>query len=597
MTKKLSFILFTIFIGVTFNLSLHALSPKKIAAFGAGGAIGTLGGTIWYKTNKAIYQLNKQKRLRILQEHPEQFTAYRRIPINEIPDSEEEKAERTVLIKRKRYAQALTIFGALGIGAGFLFKEKQTKPDGEPDTPDTSDEQNEIKKYDEKEMIQAQSLIRMTHAMNEQERKKWEWKKGIEELKEIIRSEFTNFLTPDGAPVTEENIEKILKDKKIDSLRNTYGNQVPLLHSAVSDRFIYATKLLIEYGADVKAKNEKASDYTALHYATVSGLKHRDENLGPILKLLINAGADPNAKLSFRSGITPLSFAVARLNKQHIEFLVKNGAKLSINSKNGNTLMHWFAEDTHYVRIKSNVKKRLGENLDYLKKRGLDINAKNNWGNTPLHTSAHNSMYMADTIELFIEKGAQVNARNKKEQTPLHYALGSDENYSSGDKYERIKVLIDSGADVGAEDKVGSTTLHYAMKGRAYKKDLQQIISLLIDKKVDVHKKNNKGQTPLHIAWSTVGIEELVKAGINVNEQDNDGNTPLHIAAEKNRKNIVELLFKHSAYPSIRNNAGKLPDELAQEKGHTQLALFIRTKWKEMTKKSLKSTFMNLFTD
>ena len=58
--------------------------------------------------------------------------------------------------------------------------------------------------------------------------------------------------------------------------------------------------------------------------------------------------------------------------------------------------------------------------MHLLKKESIDVNAKNEDGQTPLHFAARRGH--TETVKYLVEKGADVNAKNKYGQTPLHYA-------------------------------------------------------------------------------------------------------------------------------------------------------------------------------
>ena len=52
---------------------------------------------------------------------------------------------------------------------------------------------------------------------------------------------------------------------------------------------------------------------------------------------------------------------------------------------------------------------------------GTDVNAKNEWGGTPLHFATFGSH--KEVVELLIAKGADVNAKEKYGETPLDWAI------------------------------------------------------------------------------------------------------------------------------------------------------------------------------
>jgi ankyrin repeat protein len=72
---------------------------------------------------------------------------------------------------------------------------------------------------------------------------------------------------------------------------------------------------------------------------------------------------------------------------------------------------------------------------------GIDVNAKDDNGRTPLHHVAEEGH--KEIAELFIAAGADVNAKNNLGGTPLHEAA------ASGCK-EIVELLVTKGADVNA---------------------------------------------------------------------------------------------------------------------------------------------------
>jgi ankyrin repeat protein len=86
-------------------------------------------------------------------------------------------------------------------------------------------------------------------------------------------------------------------------------------------------------------------------------------------------------------------------------------------------------------------------------KRGADVNAKSNWGTTPLHVTSRDNHI--EIVKLLLDAGADVEAKDNFGRTPLHWASGNNH-------IEIAKLLIERGADVGAKANNGSTPLHVA---------------------------------------------------------------------------------------------------------------------------------------
>ena len=88
---------------------------------------------------------------------------------------------------------------------------------------------------------------------------------------------------------------------------------------------------------------------------------------------------------------------------------------------------------------------------------GVDVNARYEYGHTPLHYAAQNTDNPG-VITALLEAGAEVNARSENGSTPLHFAAGSTDNPTI------IVVLVAAGAEVNARrgGELKLTPLHYA---------------------------------------------------------------------------------------------------------------------------------------
>lgn len=228
------------------------------------------------------------------------------------------------------------------------------------------------------------------------------------------------------------------------------GGLVPL-HNACSYGHYEVADLLVRHGASVNVSD--LWKFTPLHEATAKG-KH------DIVKLLLKHGADPNKKN--RDGHTPLD--LVREGDQDVADLLRGDAALLDAAKKGNL-----------ARV---MKLLTPENINCRDSHGRN--------STPLHLAAGYNNY--EVAELLLENGADVNAQDKGGLIPLH-------NASSYGHLDIAALLIKYNTVVNATDRWGFAPLHEAaQKGRT------QLCALLLAHGADSTMRNHEGQTPLDIA-------------------------------------------------------------------------------------------------
>ncbi len=96
---------------------------------------------------------------------------------------------------------------------------------------------------------------------------------------------------------------------------------------------------------------------------------------------------------------------------------------------------------------------------------GIDVNAKDDSGNTALHIAATSKRTLI--IKRLIKAKADVNAKDAEGQTALHIVVQKGSTYC-------VQALIDGGADISVKNKQGDTALKIAQR-----KGNKKIVTLL----------------------------------------------------------------------------------------------------------------------
>ena len=163
---------------------------------------------------------------------------------------------------------------------------------------------------------------------------------------------------------------------------------------------------------------------------------------------------------------------------------------------------------------------------------GADVNARNKFGDTPLHFAAQRKH--VEAVRLLLAAGANVNARGLQEVTPLHGAVGA----------ETVSLLLAAGADVNARSEFGATPLHKAAGA--------ETASLLLAAGADVNARSRWGFTPLHSVGGDVELARLLVArGADLQARLVDYNgwrdTPVEYASRYGYDRVAQVMLAGAA--------------------------------------------------
>ncbi len=241
-------------------------------------------------------------------------------------------------------------------------------------------------------------------------------------------------------PSTESGDRKAIAGMLLDrgaeiEATNRYG-YTPL-HCAAMGGDKGVIEALLARGAKVNAKT--SSQWIPLHYAALNG---------PVecIALLLEQGADIHAKAD--DGETPIVVASRSGRSDTFNYLLGKGGKLD-GTMEGFTSLHLAATVGQVDVVKTILAK------------GIDIDARDEYGNTALQSAAYNMN--KEMVQFLLESGADPNAKDNSGRTALHEVVKRESRNIGAEHVEIIKdivrMLLDKGADRNIKDKDGKTPL------------------------------------------------------------------------------------------------------------------------------------------
>lgn len=213
------------------------------------------------------------------------------------------------------------------------------------------------------------------------------------------------------------------------------------IDSAVPQGNLSRVKALVDEGVDVNKvnKNGKSPLIEAIYH------NHYD-----IAEFLIDSGAD--ISLQDKNTGTSMHIASAKGNVEILQLLIDNGANVNEISNRLEETPIWQA--VRWGKI---------EAVKFLLANGADPHAEVGWSGTLLHLSVCTLKNKHEITKLLIDKGLDVNAVDEYGKTPIYSAIGTMQTDKYGIEFDEIiTLLLQSGVDMNHKDKDGRTPLEYA---------------------------------------------------------------------------------------------------------------------------------------
>lgn len=168
------------------------------------------------------------------------------------------------------------------------------------------------------------------------------------------------------------------------------------------------------------------------------------------------------------------------------------------------------------------------------------VNAKDRFGNTPLHWAAFHGQLAA--VKALLDAGADVKAKNNYGP----FLPGDLSSVFGSNNHQDPVVLLQVHGINTADMQNGYTPLDLALFASKHK----EIVELLLAKGADVNAQASSGATPLF--WAVMREQKddlltLLAKGANVNLADAYGDTVLDCALHLQYGSLVPILVEHGA--------------------------------------------------
>ncbi|CAH3185894.1 unnamed protein product, partial [Porites evermanni] len=391
-----------------------------------------------------------------------------------------------------------------------------------------------------------------------------------------------------------------------------------LLMSASSFHQVELVNFLLEQGANVLLKDEDGN--TALHFAC--GIWSSASCACDVLNCLTENGADINAIRNDNS--TPLMLASSGGYVDQVTFLIKHGANVHLQDKNGDTALHHAAPNMNnwleivcaltaagashmcnnqgltpllvassigniaaVEELLKNQEVTKGQRIDALELLGATIFTRPSWDVYDILSEGFSYLMrgmeerFADPLHPLLKQPMKpIDAyQNRQESQSLEelVEIGESRNALTMESLIIIeRVLGENNSELLNHIRIEAVSL--ISSGHHFEVDKASTVSVFTRRLCALNPRDHQGRSLLHEAIercqqnSLLLVKNLLHGGLNVNATDHQGNTPLHVAILSNPchdmtylvTNLCEILLNEGAHQDFVNHDGKTAMDLAK---------------------------------
>ena len=331
-------------------------------------------------------------------------------------------------------------------------------------------------------------------------------------------------------------------------------NGATLLHLAAERDTPANIAALLKAGMELEARDDGGR--TPLHAAAASTVSGRALASAAAMAVLLQAGADPTSRDD--SGRTALELAPAP-STALIEALLDAQAGRNVDDPGASDALGYTAL---HAAARANSPKLIAALIE----AGADIDARDNYGHTPLLLAAGARprrgrnvpppTYSEAAILALAAAGADLAAHGDNGLNPLQQALSGAADRRNSLALAAIAALAHATADRG-----GSAPRDF-MALLALAAQNPAAIGERVQAGTDPNARDELGRTVLHwvVEWedsaALAAISALKEAGADLNARDRNDWIPLPLAAFHQRSSIVAALLNAGADPNARDTRG-----------------------------------------